>query len=59
MRRFLLPVLLLILAAVALVVNVPVFHATDSATNSAILIILSILAALAAVGVTIWRMVRG
>lgn len=59
MRRFVLPVLLLILAAVALIVNVPVFHATGSATWSASLILLSLVAAISALGVAVWRTLRG
>jgi hypothetical protein len=59
MRRFLLPVLLLILAAVALAVNVPVFHATGSATYSFGLIVLSAISLLAAAGIAVWRVVRG
>jgi hypothetical protein len=59
MGRFLLPVLLVILAGVALIVNVPVFHATGSATYSFGLILLSAASLLAAVSVTIWRAARG
>jgi hypothetical protein len=59
MRRFLLPVLLLVLALVALAVNVPVFHATGSATFSFALILLSALSAVSAIGVGLWRLVRG
>jgi uncharacterized membrane protein YdjX (TVP38/TMEM64 family) len=59
MRRFLLPVLLLMLAVVALLVNVPVFHATGSATYSFGLILLSLVSVLGAVGVAIWRVARG
>lgn len=59
MGRFLLPVLLAVLAAVSLAVNVPVFHATGSATYSFALILLSAISALAAFGVAIWRVVRG
>lgn len=59
MGRFLLPVLLLILAAVALIVNVPVFHATGSATYSFSLILLSVMSVLAAAGVALWRVVKG
>lgn len=58
MRRFLLPILLLILASVALIVNVPVFHATGSATYSFALILLSVVSAIAALGVGVWRLVR-
>ena len=59
MKRYFLPALLLILASVALAVNVPVFHATGSATYSFALILLSAVSALAALGVAIWRTVRG
>jgi hypothetical protein len=59
MGRFLLPGLLLILAAVALIVNVPVFHATGSATYSFGLILLSVASVLGAAGVAVWRAVRG
>ncbi len=59
MRRYLLPILFLVLAAVALAVNVPVFHATGSATYSAMLIIVSIVSAMSALGVALWRLIRG
>jgi hypothetical protein len=59
MRRFLLPLLLVLLAAVAILVNVPVFHATGSATYSFALILLALASALGAAGVTIWRLTRG
>jgi hypothetical protein len=59
MKRYFLPALLLILAAVALAVNVPVFHATGSATYSFALILLSAVSAVAALGVAVWRTVRG
>jgi hypothetical protein len=59
MRRFLLPLLLVLLAVVAIVVNVPVFHATGSATYSFALILLAIASVLGAAGVAIWRAVRG
>jgi hypothetical protein len=59
MSRFLLPLLLLILAVVALAVNVPVFHATGSATFSFALILLAAASVLAAFGVAVWRAVRG
>lgn len=59
MRRFLLPVLLLVLAAVSLVVNVPVFHVTGSANLSALFIVLSFISAFAALCVAAWRLLRG
>lgn len=58
MRRYAMPIVFLLLGSATLALNVPAFHLTGSASLSASLILVSVLLALCAIVLGVWRAIK-